>query len=317
MGGQGRTVKGGLLYSDGATDLRNLYVPLTRGTETNEAFLATIGEETALDVFIRSMSTDWIDKPAHARRDELNNTNSHRPGLLDTSHLRKLVERRFEIGNTLEHAATALRRAGLDRDTAHASLAAAEQRITQQTAALEDAKDVVARYDRPLHRRNHQHDIAKAQHSVRALPYDIADASCEVTALKRKIANTLDVERDATVVLAQRPQLESEVRTIDDQLTVDVRARTRIASLEQPDTITEMLGRRPAPGEAARTWDRTAGLLAQHQTAFGIARGAGPQPRWDLDNAYSHSRHHLTDAIAVVRPVPTRRIEIPVPGIER
>ena len=162
MGGQGRTVKGGLLYSDGAADLRNLYVPLTRGTETNEAFFATTGEKTALDVFIRSMSTDWIDQPAHTRRDELNNTTPHRPGLLDTSHLRQLVERRFEIAHTLEHAATNLRRAGLDRATAHTVLAAAEQRIIRQTATLDHANDVIARHDRPLHRRNHARDIATA-----------------------------------------------------------------------------------------------------------------------------------------------------------
>ncbi len=315
MGGQGRTVKGGLLYSDGATD-RNLYVPLTRGTETNEAFFATAGEETALDVFIRSMSTDWIDQPAHARRNELHITTPQRPGLLDTSHLRQLVERRFEIGNTLEHAATKHRRAGLDRDRAVAGLAAAEQRITRQTATLEHANDVLARYDRPLHRRNHVHDIATAQHSARALPYDIADANVEVAALNRKIANTYVAELDANGVLAQRPQLESEARTIDDHLTNDLRARTRIASLEQPDTITDTLGRRPNPGEAARTWDRTAGLLAQHQTAFGIPSGAGPQPQWDLDNAYSHSHHQLTEAIAIVRPTSTRRIEIELPSIE-
>ena len=148
------------------------------------------------------------------------------------------------------------------------------------------------------------------------MPYDIADANVEVTTLTRKIANTHVAERDATAVIAQRLQLESEVHTIDDQLTNDLHARTRIASLEQPDTITELLGRRPAPGQAARTWDRTAGLLAQHQTAFGIARGAGPQPRWDLDNAYSHSHHRLTEAIAVVRPTPTRQIEIEPPSIE-
>jgi hypothetical protein len=64
MGGQGRTVKGGLVFGDGAMDLRNLYVPMSRGTETNEAFLVTVGEETALDVFVRAMSADWIDLPA-------------------------------------------------------------------------------------------------------------------------------------------------------------------------------------------------------------------------------------------------------------
>jgi len=65
MGGQGRTVKGGQLFADRPTDLRNLYIPMTRGTETNAAFLATVGEETALDVFVRSMATDWIDQRAH------------------------------------------------------------------------------------------------------------------------------------------------------------------------------------------------------------------------------------------------------------
>jgi hypothetical protein len=80
--GQGRTVKAGLLFMDGATDVRNVYVAMTRGTETNEAFIATTGEQTALDVFARSIATDWIDQPAHTRRDELHpTTTNHRPGL--------------------------------------------------------------------------------------------------------------------------------------------------------------------------------------------------------------------------------------------
>ena len=40
VGAQGRTVDAGLQCVDGATDVRNLYVPMTRGTETNEAFIA-------------------------------------------------------------------------------------------------------------------------------------------------------------------------------------------------------------------------------------------------------------------------------------
>jgi hypothetical protein len=72
VGAQGRTVDAGLLYLDGATDVRNVYVPMTRGTETNEAFVAITGEEKAVDVFARSIATDWIDLPAHTRRAELN-----------------------------------------------------------------------------------------------------------------------------------------------------------------------------------------------------------------------------------------------------
>lgn len=68
VGAQGRTADAGLLYLDGTTDVRNLYVPMTRGTETNEAFIVITGQEQAVDVFARSIATDWIDFPAHTRR---------------------------------------------------------------------------------------------------------------------------------------------------------------------------------------------------------------------------------------------------------
>jgi conjugative relaxase-like TrwC/TraI family protein len=104
VGGQGRNVKGGLLFAERPTDVRNIYVPMTRGTETNEAFLVTTGELTALDVFIQSLTTDWIDQPAIARQAELNDTKPHRPGLLDGSQLRALLERRHEITASVEKA---------------------------------------------------------------------------------------------------------------------------------------------------------------------------------------------------------------------
>ena len=69
--------KAGLLFMDGTTDVRNLYVAMTRGTETNEAFIVTTGEQTAVDVFAQSIATDWIDLPAHTRRDELQQTTSN------------------------------------------------------------------------------------------------------------------------------------------------------------------------------------------------------------------------------------------------
>ncbi|MEL6894158.1 MAG: helicase C-terminal domain-containing protein, partial [Actinomycetota bacterium] len=70
-GAQGRTVNTAILYLDGPTDVRNLYVPMTRGRSTNEVFVATTGEQTALDVVAQSIATDWIDRPALARRAEL------------------------------------------------------------------------------------------------------------------------------------------------------------------------------------------------------------------------------------------------------
>ena len=44
---------------------------MTRGRSTNEVFVATTGEQTALDVVAQSIATDWIDRPALARRAEL------------------------------------------------------------------------------------------------------------------------------------------------------------------------------------------------------------------------------------------------------
>jgi conjugative relaxase-like TrwC/TraI family protein len=71
-GAQGRTVDTAIVYLDGPTDVRNLYVPMTRGRTTNEVFVATTGEQTARDVVAQSIATDWIDRPALVRRAELN-----------------------------------------------------------------------------------------------------------------------------------------------------------------------------------------------------------------------------------------------------
>ena len=97
VGAQGRNVQGGLLFADRPTDVRNLYVAMTRGSEINEAFFGVTGEETAVDVFVQCIATDWIDQPATVRHAELNETTPHRPGLLDGPVLRELMEQRHQI----------------------------------------------------------------------------------------------------------------------------------------------------------------------------------------------------------------------------
>ena len=156
---------------------------------------------------------------------------------------------------------------------------------------------MLARYDRPLQRRRHQSDIGNARHLVRILPGNIKHAAAEVDTQTRRIGDTRTTEAAAAAVVAQRPQLEHELGAIEDQLTIDLRVRTSIARLDQPDAITEVLGRRPSPGPSARTWDVAAGRLAQHQAAFNIAEGLGPHPRWDRDNAYKRSHQALVAII--------------------
>ena len=71
MGAQGRTVDQAITVLDGVTDVRNIYVPMTRGRDSNHAYIAMDGEDTATDVFARYITNDWIDLPAHQRAQEL------------------------------------------------------------------------------------------------------------------------------------------------------------------------------------------------------------------------------------------------------
>lgn len=71
MGAQGRTVDHAITVIDGPTDVRNLYVPMTRGRESNHTYLALDGEDTTADLFARYVGSDWIDVPAHQRAEEL------------------------------------------------------------------------------------------------------------------------------------------------------------------------------------------------------------------------------------------------------
>ena len=158
--------------------------------------------------------------------------------------------------------------------------------------------------------------IGNARHLVRILPGNIKLAAAEVDAQTRRIAVAHTTAASASAVVARRPQLEQELGTIEDQLTIDLRVRTSIARLDQPDAITDVLGHRPAPGASARTWDDAAGQLAQHQTAFSIAQGFGPHPRWDRDKAYAQSYRMVEEAVAIWRPAPSRTLEITRLGIE-
>ena len=97
MGAQGRTVDVGILYLDHPTDVRNIYVPLTRGRSSNLAFVATTGEDAAVDVLSRCLTTDWIDQPAHTRRAELTGKLIRPPSALNGEQLRQLFGERYDL----------------------------------------------------------------------------------------------------------------------------------------------------------------------------------------------------------------------------
>lgn len=132
----------------------------------------TTGEQTAADVLAHCITTDWIDRPALARRAELRGEAIHRPGLLDPDRLRDAIEERHALHATLDDARFTIGAAAVAIATADAesALANSRERLADRIEALTAAADVLDRYDRPLHRRRHAAEIAGAQKTVEAVP---------------------------------------------------------------------------------------------------------------------------------------------------
>jgi conjugative relaxase-like TrwC/TraI family protein len=310
MGAQGRTVDAAITVLDGPTDVRNLYVPMTRGRDTNEAFITVTGEQTAVDVFSQCLALDWIDQPAHTRRAELNNQRLHRPGLLDGHQLRDLLEHQHRIEIVLVGAEGrvlsvpgGIRQAQCERADAISKI----ERAGAETAA---AQKVINRYDRPLHRRKHTSEIHNANITIANAKVAIKNANEAIERADHRIVTLKTHLVEARAVLADRAQLDNTLADIDQQLGDDLRIRTRIVSLEQPEHIVNVIGERPAPGSAAREWDHVAGQLDQHLDAYqhdGIGTDA-------IDRTSETTR--LQQIEQIIQPYQQRHYERDTPEID-
>jgi hypothetical protein len=68
---QGRTVDTALLLLDTPTDIRGVYTPMTRGRQSNHAYVVVDENQTAHDVLTQAITRDWIDQPAMVRKAQL------------------------------------------------------------------------------------------------------------------------------------------------------------------------------------------------------------------------------------------------------
>ena len=68
---QGRTVDTALLLMDTPTDSRGIYTPMTRGRDSNHAYVVVDEDQTAHDVLSQAITRDWIDQPAVVRKAQL------------------------------------------------------------------------------------------------------------------------------------------------------------------------------------------------------------------------------------------------------
>jgi hypothetical protein len=101
---QGRTVDTALLLMDTPTDSRGVYTPMTRGRESNHAYVAVEDNQTALDALTQALTRDWIDQPAIVRKAQLDPHRSRQrePAVLGEEdeveelekHVHRLIEER-------------------------------------------------------------------------------------------------------------------------------------------------------------------------------------------------------------------------------
>ncbi len=287
---QGRTVDRSILLLDGPTDVRGVYVPMTRGRHHNDAYIVTTGEDTALDVFADAISRSWIDRPALARQAELAGHNRHRPGTLPPEELRSLLDQQAQLTATLDQLRNDLDELPRDYQWARHDLDRAKQQHETTTARLLAARDTIAQHDRPFRRKGHENAIRDAHRDIEALPADIRDQRKRI----EKLSGTLhDIDRrlhKAEQLDQRRPTLETPLTDVDARLGDDRRIRTRQIRRDPPGRIVDTIGPRPNGGQPSRAWDNAAGRLDQHQTAFGLTNGLGPVRGRKLPTGFLFSR---------------------------
>ena len=230
--------------------------------------------------------------------------------------LRDLLERRHQLASELELAEARQQHLPGEIRHTHTAKVAAEKAIAEIDEQERVSEALLADYDRPLRRRRHQTEIAAAGHDLADLPHRRTNAQRDLAAAQDTLT---DLDRAATetrAILARRGDIEAEIDDLDDQITHDLRTRTRVTRREQPEAIVAVLGHRPNHGHDARSWDNAAGRLAQHQAAFNTHDGLGPQPDNYDRSAYRDSHQAVADVLQpLTRPVIDRSIELPDLGL--
>ena len=303
---QGRTVDHALLYIDGPTDTAGVYVPLTRGRETNNAYVVVTDNQTAVDVLEAALAQRWIDTPAHTRHQQLNPTPPAPPTPTPTPtptrrelsgpDLRGLLAQRSYLEQRigwhdmqLRHLPPRLETATKQHDQLVVELANLNTRSV-------DAKDVLDRYDRPLHRRGHtqqiahaHHHLGSAQHHAPYLERHIAEHAADIATITAE----LDKHRkEAPSRGAWLQDLADTTTTLND----DLNHRARRHRQHPTGDLTRVYGERPTNPETARRWDTATALSTQHNDAYHDTSGHSIE-RSDNRRRVQHANEQLEAAI--------------------
>jgi flagellar biosynthesis GTPase FlhF len=300
---QGRTVDRSFLLLDGPTGAAGIYVPMTRGRETNEVFVAIRGEETPVDVVSEALSRTWIDRPAIAVRDELSPTvvddddddrvpAQPMPGRELSRCFARFAEVRAEIQSTERHRKDEAReraRAAHLQGEARRHLERLQHHLAQSERVLEDL-------DRPVVRHLHRSELAAARGQVERVSREIEQTEAKARSLEQAARPPSKDSLAELVIAGQQEQRKVELAEIDRQLGRDAVARSTDDAVDA--VVLAHVGPAPSNPDARALWDEAAGRLTQHRHAFGVTGTTllGDKSRVVDDPAFAASWHMASQA---------------------
>jgi conjugative relaxase-like TrwC/TraI family protein len=317
---QGRTVDHSYLYLDGPTGAAGIYVPMTRGRKTNEAFVVTRGEQTAVDVIGESLARDWIDRPAVAVRAELRDPDGaagaiRRTGvdLLSPLELRRLFERAAQLERVLNHSESVLSRAQATMRQLGRERARLADSVKTKASRLAAAQRTIADHNHPLRRHRHRDDLDRARRDVTELPKALDGAKARLGLLGRRERAAAVALDEARVLHQTRPDLIAEQTLVRYQLDKDSNARGQRLAAEPPRFVVDLIETMPGDSALAPRWLEAAGSVAQHCAAFDVGADSllDPHPQRIGDEAYAFSLRVATNAIDELGRGPELRRDTP------
>lgn len=322
---QGRTVDRSLLYLDGPTGAAGVYVPMTRGRKSNDAFVVTRGEQTPADVVGEALARDWIDQPAIAVRAELrqrgttgmdNMSASIDP--LELTELRRLLERASQLERTLRHSEYAVedaRRQIAELTQNRATLISSIETYEKRLAA---AQHVINQHDHPLQRRRHRVQLDGARAELSWIPAAVEQETTKLAGLDRTDKAAVKALAQAVEIQKSRPELIAEHTLVRYQLDRDALARGQSVGAELSSPTLDRLGPRPTDVTAADQWLSAAGRIVQHCAAFDVteddvlrhrARGLGYDAEGSSHRALTQAIDELDRGLGRRRETPARELD--------
>jgi conjugative relaxase-like TrwC/TraI family protein len=279
---QGRTVDHSFLYLDGPTDTPGIYVPLTRGRDSNEAFVVLTDDRyTPADLVADAVARTWIDQPAIAQRLDLEAALEHRPVPLVVEpraphripdhDLAGVIAREIALTKQLEQGARRIIDVPAAR-TVIAELANQRAEFAQRAAAgrteIADAQASIDRHDGPIARRLHRGEIEAATRTIKQTTPAVAKLEGQMRGIDERTRSIQDRITGANGFSTAQPSLQAELTEVSDALATDREARVEGLTGATRDLVADILGPEPTNGKAAQLWRDAAGLILEHNAAY-------------------------------------------------